>query len=172
MQELEIIILIAVTILLLISFWHMSNPYKPLKRRREHKSEPFYSAQTKAPGLEGYNTKNLTSTTDWQQEIDNIGVDPATKFSHKEWTSELLGRTTGASPWTTRDDDINSNWVGLRWGNTWKKVYAQPGARVSESNDWQDMPADAALRWRCHEYIADKVTPKDCPWPPQTDQRF
>lgn len=176
MQELEIAILIVVSFLLLISVWNMS-----LNNRNNKRAGYDYSGlgsprgTAPAPGLEGYEAGDIQSTvqdTDWQQEINKIGVDPATKFSHKEWTDELLGRTTGASPWTVRDDDLDSNWRGLRWGNTWKYVYAQPGARVSESNDWQDMPSDAGLRWRCSQYIGNPITPATCPWPPRTDMRF
>lgn len=172
MAELEIAILIVVSFLLLLSVGNMVM-YGKKHKRAGYKYDNMRAA--KAPGLEGYNTGSLAAevgTTDWQQEINKIGVDPATKFSHKEWTTELLGRTTGASPWTIRDDDINSNWLGLGIGKTWKQVYSQPGARVSESNDWQDMPSNPSIRWRCHSYLSDPVTPAACPWPPMTDQRF
>lgn len=178
MDELEIAILIVVSFLLLLSIASMVINWKGKRRAGYNykylRKDPKYSSKS-APGLEGYKAGDIKSTvrnTDWQQEINKIGVDPATKFSHKEWTSELLGRTTGASPWTVRDDDINSNWLGLGWGKTWKQVYAQPGARVSESNDWQDMPSNPSIRFRCHEYISDPVKPADCPWPPQSNQRF
>ena len=176
MNELEISILIVVSFLLLISVSNMvisQKRYKHIKYNCLPNNE--YAGMRggkRAPGLEGYNGGSLSNTTDWAEEIQKVGVDPATKFSHHEWTSELLGRTTGASPWTVMDHDINSNWLGLGWGKTWKQVYAQPGARVSESNDWQDMPSNPSLRWRCHEYIADPVVPSDCPWPPATDSRF
>ena len=65
-----------------------------------------------------YYMTNLDTLSSSSLEQKSVGVDPATKFSHQEWQTELLGRTTGASPWTVIDDDINSDWSSLRQSNT------------------------------------------------------
>ena len=110
----------------------------------------------------------------WQEKIQDIGVDNATKFSHGEYKRELLAKTTGSSPWTVMDHDIDSNWLGLGWGKTYRQVYAQEGARVSEGVDHQDMPSHPGLRWRCHEYIDSERdnSGASCPWPPTADQKY
>ncbi len=113
----------------------------------------------------------LGPSSGWNAETIAIGVDPATKLSHKEWTTDFLRRTTTSSPWTVTDHDIDSNWVGLGTGKTWQRIHAMPGARVTESVDWQDMPSTTSLRWRCHDYPTE-VAERSCPWAPTSDQMY
>ncbi len=49
-------------------------------------------------------------------EPKSVGVDPA-KFPRQEWQTELLGRTTGGSPWTLPRIN-NSFWKSLEHSNT------------------------------------------------------
>ena len=113
----------------------------------------------------------LGPSSGWNEETIAIGVDPATKISHKEWTTDFLRRTTTASPWTVSDHDIDSNWRGLGWGKTYQRIHAMPGARVTEGVDWQDMPSTPSLRWRCHDYPTE-VAERSCPWAPTSDQMY
>ena len=52
-------------------------------------------------------------------------IDDATKKSHNEWHSDLLGKTTGSSPHTVTDHDIDSNWYGLGWAKTYRQARKQ-----------------------------------------------
>jgi len=182
MEEIEIAILITVILLLLLSVVSMII----YKKNNEYGYNYGGLAHQKGctcivcrEGLESYSiapdmdVKPLIQG-DWQEKIQDVGVDNATKFSHAAYKKELLAKTTGSSPWTVMDHDIDSNWLGLGWGKTYRQVYAQEGARVSESVDHQDMPSHPGLRWRCHEYIDSKNdnTGASCPWPPVTDQKY
>ena len=140
-----------------------------------HTPTSYGSDQGFAGGMEGMvanprQPKVVGDGGDWEQEIQNVGIDPATFNSHKEWTSELLGKTTGSSPWSVLDHDNSVNpFLGLRHNLTYKDIYAQPGARRVESSDWQDMPAASSLRWRCHDYAFTNPGGGSCPWPPSVN---
>lgn len=182
MEEIEVAILITVVLLLLLSVVSMV-----MYGRRgrggysyENLTHPVgcrcsvcvgaYEQYSAAPDLDN---KPLLQG-DWQEQIQDVGIDNATKFSHKQYKEELLAKTTGSSPWSVIDHDLDSNWLGLGWGKTYRQVYAQEGARVSESVDHQDMPSNPNIRWRCHEYIDSKQdnTGAGCPWPPVADQKY
>ena len=179
MEQLEIAILIVVLLLLLLSVVSMIIYWRKDRRHGYHYGGLSHPANCKCPScIQGFESLDMDRAAlisgSWQDTIQEVGVDPATKFSHKEYKDELLSKTTGSSPWTLMDHDIDSNWLGLGWGKTYKKVYAQEGARVSESVDWQDMPSHPGLRWRCHEYVDsdEDNSGVSCPWPPVSDQKF
>ena len=117
--------------------------------------------------------KNVEKEDRWQNEIQLIGIDPATKKSHNEWHTDLLGKTTGSSPSTVTDHDIDSNWRGLGWGKTYRQAHKADGARVVSSVDWEDMPSHPGLRWRCHQYDESPQdnTAENCPWPPDENKK-
>jgi len=182
MEEIEVAILITVILLLLLSVVSMVMYSRKGKDgyRYGGLSHPIKCGCSMClKGFEGlseapdFDTKPLYQGN-WQEQLQDVGVDDATKYSHKEYKKELLSKTTGSSPWTVMDHDIDSNWHGLGWGKTYKQVYAQPGARVSESIDHKDMPSNPNLRWRCHSYISSDTdnTGESCPWPPVDSQRY
>lgn len=193
MTELEVAILIIVCILLLLSVvsiilcWKNEKgvDYSWLTKEKFGQAEsPATSANLNhghygeyaTPDKEGFKPAERTydvkgPPSGWQDQTIAVGVDPATKLSHKEWTTEFLRRTTTSSPWTVTDHDISSNWLGLGTGKTWQRIHAMPGARVTEGVDWQDMPSTVSLRWRCHDYPTETAE-RSCPWLPTSDQMY
>jgi len=190
MVELEISILIVSCILLLLSVvsivlywkrgsgsdysWLHSKNCKCMECFGGRSQYPATSANLSSgnygSSMEGFKPAELSQNilgppSGWENELIAVGVDPATKLSHKEWTTDFLRRTTTSSPWTVLDHDISSNWLG------WQRVHSMPGARVSESVDWQDMPSTPSLRWRCHDYPTE-VAERSCPWAPTSDQMY
>ena len=188
MEDLEIAILIVVLLLLLLSvvsivlFWKESGNTGYDYRRLLHpanctcsscviKSEGFVEGGEEYESFEP--VKNVEKEDRWQNEIQLIGIDPATKKSHNEWHNDLLGKTTGSSLNTVADHDIDSNWRGLGWGKTYRQAHKADGARVVSSVDWEDMPSHPGLRWRCHQYDESPQdnTAENCPWPPDENKK-
>lgn len=179
MEELEVAILIVVVLLLLLAvanavmYWKEDGRNGYVYGGLTHPMS-CHCYKCKADNvLEGYESINVDKASSmltngsWSEDIQGFGVDDATKNSHVEWRDEILGKTTGSSTHTLIDHDIDSNWRGLGYGNTWRKVYSQPGARVVEGTDWQDNRPHSNLRWRCHEYqdSDEDNTGESCPWP-------
>jgi hypothetical protein len=195
MTELEVAILIVVCLLLLLSvvsivlYWKRGSPghdYSWVHNKSCKCRECFGGPQSPAtsatfPGNYKSSMENfvgadmsqnvLGPSSGWNAETIAVGIDPATKLSHKEWTTDFLRRTTTSSPWSVTDHDISSNWLGLGTGKTWQRIHSMPGARVSEGVDWQDMPSTTSLRWRCHDYPTE-VAERSCPWEPTSDQMY
>ena len=72
-----------------------------------------------------YYTAKLSILYDFSLEPEFTDVDSDTKFSDQEWQTELLGRTTGASPWTVYDENDNI-YRDLGCNKTWRKqAYSQ-----------------------------------------------
>ena len=183
MEDLEIAILIVVSLILLLSVVSIVLFCRESGRLGYDYSRLLHPVNCKcssciieSEGKESFeNSSNKECDREkinfWQNEIQLIGIDPATKKSHNEWHSDLLGKSTGSSPNTVMDHDIDSNWYGLGWAKTYRQARKQDGARVVSSVDWEDMPAHSGLRWRCHQYTDSPKdnTGENCPWPPSVE---
>ena len=185
MEDLEIAILIVVSLILLLSVVSIVLFCKEDGKKGYDYNRLLHAVNCKcsscvieSKGIESFEDKSSKQykkekNNYWQNGIQSIGIDDATKKSHNEWHTDLLGKTTGSSLNTVADHDIDSNWRGLGWGKTYRQAHKADGARVVSSVDWEDMPSHPGLRWRCHQYDESPKdnTSENCPWPPDENKK-